>query len=128
VAYSAESNCSTSVSTEFCIKNPQRVTRTTGHELGDLRQPIIQEDPSVSGRNPLHVHITDHSDLADMSCTFLEFHGVLDIAPAAKIRSAGDNVNESTRTRQEAIQGTTGGASPNIVDGHDLPGILLLLR
>jgi hypothetical protein len=34
----------------------------------------------------------DHSDLADMSCTFLEFHGVFDISPAAKIRSAGDNV------------------------------------
>jgi hypothetical protein len=62
-----------------------------------------------------------------MSCTFLEFHGVFDIAPTAKIRSAGDNVNESTRRRQEAIPGTTGGASPNIVDGHDLPGILLLL-
>jgi hypothetical protein len=128
VDYSAESTCSTSSLTEFCNKNPQRVKRTTGHELGDLRQSIIQEDPLVSGRNPLHVHITDHSDLSDMSCTFLEFHGVFDIPPAAKIRSAGDNVNESTRTRQEAIQGTAGGASPNIVDGHDLAGILLLLR
>ena len=30
--------------------------------------------------------------------TFLEFHGVFDIAPAAKIRSAGDNVDEPSRS------------------------------